>query len=222
MPRAASLFITFEGGEGSGKTTQIRALEARLVARGHRVTTTLEPGGGTLGKAVRRILLDPRHAGLAPVAELGLIAASRAQHVRELIRPALEEGHIVLCDRFHDSTAAYQGGGRGLEGELIDRLNTAATGGLEPDLTVLLDLPVEIGLARARGRDRGAAARDQGRFEAETLAFHRRVRREFRARARRFPERIRRIDATREVAAVERGVNRAVDRAIAALLESRD
>ncbi len=169
-------FITFDGVEGSGKTTQIRRLAEALRLRGHSVCTTREPGGCPIADAIRSILLDPAHGKMAPRAELLLYAAARAQHVAEVIRPALERGEIVLCDRFTDATIAYQGFGRGLERDLISHLNDLASGGLVPDLTLLLDLPVEEGLRRALERNALDDGMREGRFEQEALAFHNRVR----------------------------------------------
>src|SRR5512137_721176 len=140
-----AFFITFEGIEGSGKTTQIRTLAEQLETRGYRVLTTREPGGCPIADAMRAILLDPGNQALLPRAELLLYAAARAQHVEQVIRPALTSGTVVLCDRFADATTAYQGGGRRLEAGLVAQLNAIATAGLTPDLTLLLDCPVELG-----------------------------------------------------------------------------
>lgn len=169
-------FITFEGIEGCGKTTQLQRLANFLTAAGHSVLVTREPGGCAIADALRAVLLDSANQAMAPTAELLLYAAARAQHVAEIIRPALAAGRIVLCDRFSDATLAYQGYGRGLDRELILELNRVATGGLAPDVTVLLDFPAEDGLARARRRNAGSGGPDEGRFEAESLAFHHRVR----------------------------------------------
>lgn len=166
------LFVTFEGIEGSGKTTQSQALVCALRAEGRETVLAREPGGTVLGEQVRAILLDPRHAGMAARAELMLYLAARAQLVAEVVRPALEAGRIVVCDRYGDASAAYQGGARGLGVELVQDLNRVATGGLSPDLTVLLDLPASEGLARTRLRGGGRP----DRLEAEPLQFHERVR----------------------------------------------
>jgi len=169
------LFITFEGGEGSGKTTQLKALLAHLRSTGRDAIETRDPGGTPIGRQVRELLLDRENRRMAPVAELFLYEASRAQLVFEVIRPALARGRIVLCDRFTDSTVAYQGHGRGLDLDLIARLNNVATQGLQPDLTFLLDLDPAIGLARAMQR---MAQRNErhDRIENEILGFHQRVR----------------------------------------------
>jgi dTMP kinase len=169
----AAVFITFEGIEGSGKTTQLRRLAERLPA----AIATKEPGGTPISDRIRAILLDPQSVGMDARTELLLYAASRRQHVMELIRPALERGTVVLCDRYTDSTLAYQGFGRLLDLDELRSLNTWATGGLVPDLTLLFDLPEEAGLGRARARNvTSAALQDESRFEAEDLRFHRRVR----------------------------------------------
>jgi dTMP kinase len=171
------VFIAFEGGEGAGKSTQVRDLTAWLTAEGHVVRATREPGGTPSGQAVREIVLDHAHAALSARAEALLYAADRAQHVHEVVRPALAAGEVVLTDRFVDSSLAYQGAGRTIPLEDVRMLSGWATEGLRPDLTVLLDLPPEDGLARARGR----AAAD--RLESESLDFHRRVRQTFLALA---------------------------------------
>ena len=178
------MFITLEGGEGVGKTTQQALLALQLRQAGYPCLCTREPGGTALGRALREILLhgDP----LTPLAELFLYAADRAEHVQKCILPALAAGQVVVCDRFTDSTLAYQGYGRGLDLEKIRQLNHLATGGLQPHLTLWLDLPPEVGLARAKARDR---------LEQERLEFHRRVYQGFQALAAAEPQRIVRVDA---------------------------
>lgn len=208
-------FITFEGIEGCGKTTQLQRLAAKLQADGHSVLITREPGGCAIADALRALLLDSANSAMAPSTELLLYAAARAQHVAEVIRPALDSGRIVLCDRFSDATLAYQGYGRGLDRQLIGELNRAATGGLSPDVTLLLDFPAAEGLARARRRNAGSDGPDEGRFEAESLAFHRRVRDGYLELAAAEP-RFRVIDANGDQAAVAARVDAALAPLLAA------
>jgi dTMP kinase len=160
-----SMFITFEGIEGCGKTTQARLLAEELLRRGRRVTLTREPGGCAIADKIRAILLDADNAALTPLTELLLYAAARSQHLNDTVRPALEAGNIVLCDRFTDATVAYQGYGRGIDQTLIERLNTLASSGLTPDLTILMDCPVDIGLGRALSRINGMNGAKEERFE---------------------------------------------------------
>ena len=165
------MFITFEGPEGSGKSTQIKLLTTYLQNKGWSVITTREPGGTTIGDQIRACLHDVNNTAMTPAAELLLYSASRAQLVGELIRPALAEGKIVLCDRYADSTLAYQGYGRGLDLDALHQITRFATGGLQPDLTLLLDLDVETGLAR-----RQQGGEEMNRLDREAVAFHQRVR----------------------------------------------
>jgi dTMP kinase len=182
------LFITFEGTEGSGKSVQARLLAARLRAAGHRVHETREPGGTLLGLELRHILLDRKELELTPRAEALLMNASRAQLVEKEIRPAIERGEIVVCDRFADSTLAYQGAGRGLEMDQLVSVISFATARLRPDLTFLLDIPVEVGLARKDAQEQS------NRFEAEAVAFHTRVQAAYRTLAAAEPDRWRCLD----------------------------
>ncbi len=170
------MFITFEGIEGCGKSTQAEILSNELIKREIPVLKTSEPGGTKVGKDIRKILLDPENSALKPLAELFLYQADRAQHIQEVIRPALDRNIWVLCDRFCDSTVAYQGYGRGLDIELIKKLNHLSTGGLQPDITFLLDLPVEVGLQRARQRNDKFSKQGEARFENEEIKFHEAVR----------------------------------------------
>ncbi len=192
----AGKLITVEGGEGAGKTTQLAFMRDYLERAGYRVVLTREPGGTALGEEIRALLLGHRHDGMALSTETLLMFAARAEHLERVIRPALTAGHWVLCDRFTDATYAYQGGGRGLSPERIAILENWVQGDLRPDLTLLFDLPVAVGLARA-GR-RGAA----DRFEREEWAFFERVRAAYRERAGRNPDRYRIVAADRPVAAV--------------------
>ena len=177
-----ALFIVFEGGEGCGKSTQTRALYRRLSKDGFGAILTREPGGTRLGERERRHLKQTGETRISPIAELFLIATARAQLVSEVIRPELEEGKTVICDRFTPSTLAYQGYGRGLDTDAIRHVNDIATDGMSPDLIVLLDVPVEEGLGRKKGKEKD-------RFESESLAFHTRVRRGYLDMAKADPKR---------------------------------
>ena len=172
---AGGLFITFEGIDGSGKTTQMRLLAERLRASGREVVETAEPGGTPIGQQIRSIVLDGRNTQLTPRAELLLYFASRAQNVEEVIRPALNAGKIVLCDRFTDSTLVYQGCGRGLGADVVLTLHKIACRGLDPDLTVLVDIDLDESLARARGRNIHVAS-SETRLDDESREFHHAVR----------------------------------------------
>lgn len=183
------LFITFEGIEGSGKSTQISLLCAALQQMGHTVTQTREPGGCAIADQIRSILLHPQNTALEATAELLLYAAARAQHVIEVIRPALDSEKLVLCDRYTDATLAYQGAGRGLDRHLITQLNKVASQTTSPDLTILIDLQVETGLGRALSREIEQQDCSEGRFEREEMAFHQRVRDGYLALAKAEPER---------------------------------
>ncbi|WP_034386800.1 dTMP kinase [Deinococcus sp. YIM 77859] len=197
------LFITLEGPEGAGKSTQLARLAARLAGRGVPHVVTREPGGTPLGMRVREVLLDPE-LSIEPLPELLLYSASRAQLVREVIRPALERGKVVVCDRYADSSAAYQGFGRGLDGAFLEALTREVTGGLTPDLTVLLDLDPALGLSRV-------AARGQpDRLERADLGFHARVRKGFLTLAARDPERFLVLDGARDADALAEDIWRAV------------
>lgn len=191
------LFISFEGTEGTGKSTQVRLLADDLRAAGRRMLVSREPGGTAFGRSLRGMLLDPAAANIAPWAELFLYLADRAQHAREVIVPALERGEWVLCDRFADATVAYQGFGRGLDVSFIRDASARAAVGIVPDLTLLLDFDdVAVGLARARRRQQGdGTAGVEDRFEHEDIAFHTRVRDGYRSLAAAEPGRIRRLPA---------------------------
>ncbi|GGG91170.1 dTMP kinase [Silvibacterium dinghuense] len=185
-------FITFEGLDGSGKSTQLRRLSARLEAEGYAMTVTRQPGGTRIGDRIRTLLLDSRTENLAPKAELGLMFSDRAQAISEIIEPALAAGHVILCDRFTDSTEAYQGGGRELGSELVLRLHAAICGGLQPDLTILLLPDLARSLARARRRNQRTASQetDENRFEREEDPFYQRVWDAYRQIAIREPQRV--------------------------------
>lgn len=169
-------FITFEGIEGCGKTTQIRRLAECLTDAGYSTLLTREPGGCRISDKIRSILLDADNQGMVPLTELMLYAAARAQHVAEVIDPALTSGSIVLCDRFSDATLAYQSSGRGIDRTTIDTLNSLACQSVHPDLTILMDCDVTIGLARAKSRIESASGPREERFELEANSFHQRVR----------------------------------------------
>jgi dTMP kinase len=201
------MFITLEGIEGCGKSTQARHLAQWLSDTGRACLLTREPGATPIGRRIRSLLLDPDSGAIAPAAELFLYCADRAQHVRDVIRPALEEGRIVVCDRYVDATLAYQGYARGQDLDLIRQAHRASVEGLMPDLTILLDLPAAEGLARAWRQIRdGGRPRGESRFETEALVFHERVRAGYLALARQEPERYRVVDAAADEAAVRRQI----------------
>lgn len=208
------MFITFEGIEGSGKSTQIAYAADYLARCGRQTVITKEPGGTRIGAQIRAILLDPVNTDMDPAAELFLYAADRRQHIREVIRPALEVGKTVVCDRFHDSTIAYQGFSRHLDGDMIQNLNHWILDGLTPDITFLLDLEPTVGLARAwQEVDQGRRAEQEMRFEHEALSFHRNVRQGYLELARKYADRFVVIDAA--------GDKKQVWTAVQAALESR-
>ncbi len=198
-------FITVEGGEGVGKTTNMQYLRGRIEAAGHTVVMTREPGGTPLAEAIRALLLTPEYRGMNSDCELLLMFAARAEHLAQRILPALRAGEWVLCDRFTDATYAYQGGGRGLPRERIGQLETWVQGELRPDLTLLLDVPVALGLKRAGDR----SAPD--RFEQEEVAFFERVRQAYLERARAEPDRYRVVDAAQPLSEVQQQLDRALE-----------
>lgn len=196
---ARGKFITFEGLDGSGKSTQIAKLARGLRARGISVTMTREPGGTATGEKIREVLLHSATSGLSPSTEMALMFASRAQHIHEVILPALAEGRVVLCDRFTDSTEAYQGGGRKLGSKPVLQLHELLCGNLQPDMTILLDNEVSVTVERARRRNRQHKSRrpdkDENRFEQENRAFFGRVRHAYLAIAAREPQRVQLVNA---------------------------
>ncbi|MDP8235010.1 MAG: dTMP kinase [Candidatus Erginobacter occultus] len=197
-------FITFEGGEGSGKSTQARLLAGHLKQKGYDVIATREPGGTEIGDAIRAVLLNPEFTEMGNVTELLLLASSRAQNVHERIKPGLERGAVVICDRFIDSTLAYQGYGRKFDLKLLEALNRLATGGVTPDLTILLDLPVEVGLVRAKALDKGESKSGEGdRIEQLDIDFHRRLRQGFLELAAREPGRFKTLEITEGIEAIQ-------------------
>ncbi|HJZ67816.1 MAG TPA: dTMP kinase [Blastocatellia bacterium] len=187
------LFITFEGIDGCGKSTQIDLLFEELRRRGLDVVVTREPGGTVISEAVRELLVSDASVNIAPKAELLFIVGARAQHVAELIKPALEAGRVVLSDRYTDSTVAFQGHGRGLDLEMVDRLNNFATGGLLPDITIVFDLDPSVARARLRARPVGGLL---GAFDDQQADFHTRVRQAYLTLAEREPSRVRVVDAS--------------------------
>lgn len=187
------MFITFEGIEGSGKSTQAKLLAELLIKMGHKATLTREPGWGKLGELIRRAILDERDLDLDPFSELCLFCADRAQHVRDFIKPRLQEGEIVICDRYFDSTVVYQGFGRKLEKRLVNRIARASTLDLIPDVTFLLNLPVRAGLSRLQTRG------EITKMDEEPLEFHEMIRQGYMLIAKREPGRIRKINADREI-----------------------
>jgi dTMP kinase len=207
MPRG--FFITFEGLDGSGKSTQLRRLKEWLQSNGLRVTATRQPGGTRVGDRIRALLLDSRTDSLSSFAELGLMFSDRAQSIAEVIEPALEAGHIVLCDRFTDSSEAYQGGGRELGSQIVLDLHASLCKGLQPDLTLLLLPDFDRSLARARQRNQRAVAAtgsDENRFEKESSAFYRRVFDKYQQIAAREPLRVVAIDSDGSIDEVHQSI----------------
>jgi dTMP kinase len=204
------LFITLEGVDGTGKSTQLRRLAQHLKKRGLAVRATREPGGTKAGERIRKILLASATSQLAPLAELALIYAARAQHLQEVIRPALAQGEIVVSDRYNDASLAYQGYGRKLGVQVVrafDRIICART---QPDLTIVLDLPPRLALKRAQGRESRRKSKQQ-RFELQGMRFHKRVRDAYLAIARQEPRRVKVVQADRPVAEVQAEICRLVD-----------
>ena len=208
------IFITLEGIDGTGKSTQTRLLVKYLRARGYPVVATREPGGTRVGEQVRGILLASRTQKLAPLAELALMYAARAQHLDEVVRPALARGEVVVSDRFNDASFAYQGYGRKLGVGTVRAFDRVVCGATQPDLTIVLDLSPRVALKRAQGRE---ARRNsvRGRFEAEGLRFHERVRAGYRAIAQQEPRRVKIVRAERPVAAVQAEIRKLVDALLA-------
>ncbi len=207
-------FITFEGGEGTGKSTQIRLLQKYFEQINVACLATREPGGTALGGLIRKLLLEVNADVIAPLTEVFLYLADRTHHVSQIIDPAISAGKIVLCDRFTDSTLAYQGYGRGINVAWLRELNDTATGSTRPDLTFLLDCPVEVGLSRTAARKYEAGNPREDRFERETLAFHEKVRAGFLALAQREPGRFSIIDATKTVEENAAEIREIVDRKV--------
>jgi dTMP kinase len=210
-----SFFITFEGVEGSGKTTQIERLKKYLTRRGISCWVTREPGGCPIGEKIRKILLNPDHREMSPLSELFLYEASRAQHVIEVINPLLKKGTVVLCDRFSDASIAYQGYGRQVDVKWIEKLNHLSSRGIKPNITFLLDCPSDVGLKRALQRNRMLNKEKEGRFESEKIQFHQRVRRGYLSIARKEPRRVKVIDTQQGEEKVFERIRQIVDEFIA-------
>ncbi len=193
------MFITIEGIEGSGKTTQLAPIAGFLEGLGYAVTLTREPGATVIGKKVRSILLDPENGEIFPLTELLLYGADRAQHLHQVVLPALEAGRVVLCDRFMDATTVYQGGARGLDADLIDSIHSIVVGDLLPDLTILFDCPPKIGLARTHvALEAGQRRLSESRFENEELVFHEKVKKGYLRLARENSQRFFVVDAAKD------------------------
>ena len=203
-------FVTFEGGEGAGKSTNLEYVREHLAAAGIPLLLTREPGGTALGEQIRTLLLTPDNRGMSSDAELLLMFAARAEHLHRVIIPALQRGTWVLCDRFTDATYAYQGGGRGIPSARIAALEDWVQGGLQPDMTILFDLPVATGMQRAGQRG------ELDRFEQEQISFFEAVRANYRDRARQHPRRFRVVDAALELDAVRRQLDAVLDELLAA------
>ncbi|MBI5207245.1 MAG: dTMP kinase [Candidatus Firestonebacteria bacterium] len=205
------LFISFEGSEGSGKTTQIKKLELYLKKKKKKYIITYEPGGTVISDRIREILMNPIHKDMIPLTELFLYTASRAQHVEELIIPALNEGKTVICDRFSDSMIAYQCFARKISRRLVDNLNNLSTGGLKPDLTFLLNIPVDIGLLRAKKIQKRFSKGEGDRLEQEELEFHKNVIKGYRKIALRNPRRVKVIDGLAGIEEIFEEIKEIVD-----------
>lgn len=206
------LFITFEGPEGSGKSTQVRLLSRYFTEQGKNFITSREPGGTYLADALREILLDKKTGEISAKAELLLLQTARADHVEKIIKPAIDGGQVVICDRFTDSSIAYQGGGRGIDPQTIAELNSFSTGDIQPDITFILDVPPEIGLERARGYGK----KELDRLESEDIDFHIRVRETFLALAKKYPERYLVLSGTESVASIQEKIINKVEEALKA------
>jgi dTMP kinase len=209
------MFISLEGIEGSGKSTQLDNIRLFLEKRGHDVLVTREPGGTDIGKNIRAILLNPGNRQIDPLTELFLYEADRVEHVRKIIAPALAAGRTVLCDRFYDATVVYQGYARGLDLELIRRIHGVILGPLKPNMTILLDVSPDIGLARAWAEiEIGGRTGDESRFEEEALAFHEKIRAGYQDIARSEPERFCVVDASHDSLTVQNAILACLERAL--------
>ncbi len=208
------MFITFEGVEGSGKTTQIRRLRTYLNRKGIPCMITREPGGTPIGEKIRKILLNPDHDELVPWGELFLYEAARAQHVKEVITPNLKRGIVILCDRFSDASIAYQGFGRRIDLKWVEQMNRMASEGIRPDMTFLLDCPTGTGLKRALKRNQVLRQEKEGRFEREKIQFHNRVRKGYLTLSKKEPRRVKVIDTRKGEDRVFEEIRQVVDQLI--------
>lgn len=213
MKKSKPLFITIEGGEGSGKSTHSILLKEYLESRGFEVLLTREPGGTSLAEVIRKILLDPK-TELSPLSELFLYEAARAQHIEEIIYPALKSGKAVICDRFTDATLAYQGYGRKLDLSLIGKLNNAASFGLKPAITIYMDINPDMGVNKAKKLDKEAYGKNGDRIERETSSFHKAVRKGYLELAKKYPERIKTVKTRKDINKTQTAIRKAVDRII--------
>lgn len=216
MKRNSRLFITIEGGEGSGKTTHSLLLKKYLENKGFSVLLTREPGGTSLAEAIRKILLDPK-SRLVPLSELLLYEAARAQHIEEIILPALNSGKVVICDRFTDATFAYQGYGRKLDLSLIDKLNKAASFGLKPVLTIYMDINPNLGVNKAKDLDKESYGKSGDRIERESPSFHKAVRKGYLALAKKYPKRIKIVKTNADIQKTWLLIKKEIDRQLTAI-----
>jgi dTMP kinase len=210
MKNKKSVFITMEGCEGCGKTTQSELLKKYLEEKGLKVVLTREPGGSIVAEQVRNILLNPKF-DVAPYCELMLYEASRVQHLQDIIKPNLKKGYVVICDRFTDSTLAYQGYARGIDKEIIKKLNKIATEGLVPDLTIYLDINPNVGIKKAKTVNKGKLTGGD-RIERESLKFHNKVRKGFLELAKKYPERIKKIKTNPIIEKTQIEINKEIDK----------
>ncbi|MDR2425988.1 MAG: dTMP kinase [Endomicrobium sp.] len=213
MKRNVPLFITIEGGEGSGKTTHSLLLKKYLESKGFSVLLTREPGGTLLAESIRKILLNP-DSHLVPLSELLLYEAARAQHIEEIILPALKSGKAVICDRFTDATVAYQGYGRKLDLQLIEKLNNAASFGIKPLITIYIDIKPDLGVNKAKVLDKESYGTSGDRIERESLSFHKTVRKGYLELAKKYPERIKKIKIKKDITQTQDEIRKAVDMVI--------
>lgn len=212
MKKQKSFFITIEGGEGCGKTTQSKLLKKYLEDKGFKVILTREPGGSIVAEQVRNILLNPSFK-VVPLCELMLYEASRAQHLEEIIKPNLKKGYVVICDRFTDSTLAYQGYARNLDKNIIKKLNDIASCRIKPDITFYLDVKPEDGIKRAKSVDKGKLTGGD-RIEKESIKFHNKVRKGFFDLARKYPARIKKIETKNGIEETQKSINKEIEKFI--------